>query len=132
MTIEDLHDKLNELNIKPEQYYLNGIYGAATDDYKIALRIKELFFLKLYYVYYKERGVIASEKIMLDKHEAYSYFLSQFISRKIYERKIDVSVLKDITTDEALTLTDLRDIYEKSMKGDKILADVIVKYFKSR
>jgi hypothetical protein len=40
MTIEELHNKLTELKIPADQYYLQGLYGSTDDNDKVALTMK--------------------------------------------------------------------------------------------
>ena len=41
MTLAELHNKLKELEIPENTYYLNGIYGSSDDNDKIALTIRK-------------------------------------------------------------------------------------------
>jgi hypothetical protein len=77
MTIAELHNKLKELKISEDDYYLHGIYGSTDDNDKIALVIKKGKFTVEYEVYYKEKGAKTSEKTFFSENEACQYIYKQ-------------------------------------------------------
>ncbi|HEY0669529.1 MAG TPA: hypothetical protein VGD22_15205 [Sphingobacteriaceae bacterium] len=81
MTIEELHNKLTELKIPTDQYYLHGFYGSTDDNDKVALTMKRGKYTIEYEVYYKERGEKHSIKNFTDENEACNYILKKFTKK---------------------------------------------------
>ena len=82
MTIEELYNKLTELNIPADQYYLHRIYGSTNDNDKVALTIKRGKYTIEYEVYYRERGEKHSIQNFTDENEACNYILKKFTRNK--------------------------------------------------
>ncbi|WP_293302389.1 hypothetical protein [Pedobacter sp. UBA4863] len=81
MTIEELHNKLTELKIPADQYYLHGLYGSTDDNDKVALTIKRGKYTIEYEVYYRERGEKNSIQNFTDENEACNYILKKFTKK---------------------------------------------------
>ena len=75
MTIEELHNKLVELGISPDRYYLHGLYGSTDDNEKVALTIRRGKYTIEYETYFKERGQKHSIKIFTDEKQASEWVL---------------------------------------------------------
>lgn len=78
MTILHLYQQLNNLNISPENYYIQGLYGSTDDNDKPALIIRKGKYTIEYEYYYKERGQKHSVQIFTNETEACEYFLEKF------------------------------------------------------
>ena len=77
MTLPELHNKLKELEIPENTYYLHGLYGSPDDNDKIALTIRKGKLFVEYEVYYKEKGEKQSTKTFVSEDEACQYFYRQ-------------------------------------------------------
>jgi len=77
MKIEELHNKLTELKIPADQYYLHGLYGSTDDSDKISLTIRRGKYTIEYEVYYRERGEKHSIQNFTDEGEACNYILKK-------------------------------------------------------
>jgi hypothetical protein len=75
MTIEELYNKLKDLNIPDDQYYLHGLYGSTDDNDKVSLIMKRGSYTIEYEVYFRERGVKDSIRNFTDESEACNYIL---------------------------------------------------------
>lgn len=73
MTLAELHNKLKELKISENKYYLHGIYGSSDDNDKIALTIRKGKITVEYEVYFKEKGEKQSTKIFITEDDACQY-----------------------------------------------------------
>ena len=73
MTLAELHNKLKELEISENTYYLHGIYGSLDDNEKIALTIRKGKITVEYEVYYKDKGAKQSIKIFVTEDDACQY-----------------------------------------------------------
>jgi hypothetical protein len=82
MTIEELHNKLTELKIPADQYYLHGLYGSTDDNDKVSLVMKRGKYTLEYEVYYRERGEKHSNKNFTDESEACNYILKKLQGNK--------------------------------------------------
>ena len=81
MTIDELHNKLTDLEILADQYYLHGLYGSTDDNDKVALTMKRGKYMIKYEVYYKERGEKHSIQNFADENEACNYILKKFTKK---------------------------------------------------
>lgn len=77
MTIEQLYNRLTELKIPADMYYLHGIYGSTDDNDKLALTIKRGKYAIEYEVYFKERGEINSSRTFIAEDEACDYLFEK-------------------------------------------------------
>jgi len=84
MTIEQLHNKLADLKVPADNYYLHGLYGSTDDNDKIALTIKIGKRTLEYEVYFKERGQKNSSTIFYSEDEACDYILKRLTDMKKY------------------------------------------------
>ena len=91
MTIEQLHNKLIELNISEDRYYLHGLYGSTDDNDKISLVIKKGKYTIEYEVYHKERGEKDSVNIFFDESEACEWILKKFIDEQSIIKKFNLN-----------------------------------------
>ncbi|MDF2437061.1 MAG: hypothetical protein K0Q95_1437 [Bacteroidota bacterium] len=82
MTIEQLHNKLTELKIPADQYYLHGLYGSTDDNEKVSLTMKRGKYTIEYEVYFRERGEKHSIQNFTDESEACNYMLKKLIGNK--------------------------------------------------
>lgn len=80
MTIKELHNKLTELKIAVDQYYLHGLYGSTDDNDKVAMTIKRGKYTIEYEVYFREKGEKHSIRNFTDEHEACNYILKKLTS----------------------------------------------------
>ncbi len=81
MTIEELHNRLVELDIPEDKYYLHGLYGSSDDNDKIALTIKKGKYTVEYETYFKERG---------EKHSIKTFTSEDEVSKWILKKLVDV------------------------------------------
>ncbi len=70
MTISDLHNKLKEIGINEDQYFLHGLFGSKDDNEKISLSIKKGKYELEFETYYKERGEKHSIRTFTTENEA--------------------------------------------------------------
>lgn len=84
MTIEELHNKLVELQIPEERYYLHGLYGSPDDNDKIALTIRKGKYTIEYETYFKERGEKHSSMIFFNEDEACEYVLNRLVKEQAF------------------------------------------------
>lgn len=77
MTIKELYEKLVELKIPENTYYLHGVYGSTNDRDKIALSINRGKYFIEYEVYFRERTEKDSIKIFMNETDACEYILKQ-------------------------------------------------------
>lgn len=77
MIIEELYNKLKELGVSDDRFYLHGLFGSTDDNDKLALTIKMGKYTTEYEVYYKERGNKNSSRIFTTEAEACDYLLNK-------------------------------------------------------
>ena len=89
MTLEQLHNRLYELKIPTDWYYLHGLYGSTDDNDKIALIIKKGNHEIEYETYYKEKGEKHSVRIFNNENEVCEWILKKLkdMQDSLYERK---------------------------------------------
>lgn len=87
MTLQELHIKLKNLGVPEDRYYLQGLYGATSDDDKLALTIKKGVYTVEYETYYKERGEKHSVRIFTTENEACQYLYKLLKENKEIEDK---------------------------------------------
>ncbi|HWK06833.1 MAG TPA: hypothetical protein VNS58_24530 [Puia sp.] len=80
MTLAELHNKLKELQISENTYYLHGIYGSSDDNDKMALTIRKGKIAVEYEVYFKEKGEKQSTKTFITEDGACQYIYRQLYS----------------------------------------------------
>jgi hypothetical protein len=80
MTIEELYNRLKELRVSEDRFYLHGLFGSTDDNDKLALSIKMGKYTAEYEVYYKERGNKNTSRIFMTEAEACDYFLNRIKS----------------------------------------------------
>jgi hypothetical protein len=78
VTIKELHNKLTDLGIPADNYFLHGLYGSTSDDDKHSLTIKKGKWTVEYEVYFSERGEKHSSRMFYSEAEACDYFLKLF------------------------------------------------------
>ena len=84
MTIEELHNKLVELKIPADKYYLHGLYGSTDDNDKIALTIKKGKYTIEYETYFKERGEKHSIMTFTNQDEVSNWLLKKLIDEQAF------------------------------------------------
>jgi hypothetical protein len=82
MTIGELHNKLIELQIPADKYYLHGLYGSSDDNDKIALTIKKGKYSTEYETYFKEHGVKTSIRIFTNEDEVSNWLLKKLVEEE--------------------------------------------------
>ncbi|RZK04096.1 MAG: hypothetical protein EOO46_17520 [Flavobacterium sp.] len=82
MTIEELHNKLVELKIPEDRYYLHGLYGSADDNDKIALTIRQGKYTIEYETYFKERGEKHSVRTFTNEDEVSNWLLEKLVEEQ--------------------------------------------------
>jgi hypothetical protein len=87
MTIAELHNKLKELGIPEDRYYIHGLYGSTDDDNRLALTIRKGKYTAEYEVYYKEKGEKHSTRIFITEDEACQYIYKRLKADKEIEDK---------------------------------------------
>jgi len=88
MTIKELHNKLKELNIPEERYFLHGLYGSTEDEGRFSMIIKKGKYTIEYEVYFRERGEKHSVILFTDENKACEYFLKHMVESDKYYREI--------------------------------------------
>ena len=96
MTISELHNQLQLLNIPEDWYYLHGLYGSTDDNDKIALVIKQ----GGCDVYFKEHGQKTSERHFDTESEACEYVLKQLKTELIFHKAQRVENIGGMTVNE--------------------------------
>ena len=79
MTIQELHNKLAELQIPEDRYYLHGLYGSSDDNDKIALTIRNCKCTIEYETYFKERGEKHSIRTFTNEDEVSNWILKKLV-----------------------------------------------------
>ena len=79
MTIEELYNKLAELQIPEDRYYLHGLYGSSDDNDKIALTIRKGKYTIEYETYFKERGEKHSIRTFTNEDEVSNWLLKKLV-----------------------------------------------------
>lgn len=87
MQIRELYNKLKDLGVPEDRYYLHGLYGSTNDDDKLALLIIKNRVGVEYEVYFKERGEKHAVKIFATEDEACEYIYKQLRENKEIEDK---------------------------------------------
>ena len=82
MTIKELHNRLIELQIPDDRYYLQGLYGSFDDNDKLALTIRRGKYSLEYEVYFKERGEKNFVRVFTDEDEVSNWFLKMLVDEK--------------------------------------------------
>ena len=82
MTIKELHNRLIELQIPDDRYYLQGLYGSLDDNDKLALTIRRGKYSLEYEVYFKERGEKNFVRVFTDEDEVSDWFLKMLVDEK--------------------------------------------------
>ena len=75
--LEKLYFRLKALGIPEESYYLQGLYGSSTDDYKLALVMREENNSTEYEMYYREKDLKHIIQVFTDFDIASNYFIEQ-------------------------------------------------------
>ena len=130
MTIEQLHRRLSENGISPNDYYLQGLFGSTDDNEKIALRIFKMDNKITYQVYFKERGQISWTKEFYNEADA-----AQEIFRKLRDQQIFWIISKTeglggMTVNERLFAVGLMDEFEEIVLKDKNRAKQILRWLR--
>lgn len=126
MTISELYNQLQSLNIPEDWYYLHGLYGSTDDNDKIALAIKK----GGCDVYFKERGQKTSEKHFDTESEACKYVLQQIKTELIFHKAQSIENIGGMTVNERLFASGLLDDFDAAMKQDKGKARFILRLLK--
>ena len=130
MTIDQLHKKLSEIGIDPNNYYLQGQFGSIDDNEKIAFRIFKMGNKITYQVYFKEKGQIAWSNDFYTEADA-----AQEIFRKLRDEQIFCEIgktegLGGMTVNERLFAVGLMDEFEEIVKRDKNRAKQILRWLR--
>jgi hypothetical protein len=86
MTIEELHNKLTELQIPEDSYYLHGLYGSLDDNDKIALTIRKSKYSIEYETYFKERGQKHSVRTFTCEDEVSDWLLKKLVDEQEFRK----------------------------------------------
>ena len=90
MTLQELHEKLQEKGINENDYYLHGLYGSISDEDKMGMIMKVGKYRLEYHVYFKERGQVSGKKVFFEEDEACQYFYRrQMITKDVRDGKYD-------------------------------------------
>jgi hypothetical protein len=89
MTVNELHIKLQDLKIAPENYFLHGLYGSSDDDGKLSMIIKRGKYTIEYEVYLRERGEKHSVIVFTDESKACEYFLKKITESEKHNQDLN-------------------------------------------
>ena len=127
MTIKDLYEKLIDLKVDSERFYLHGLYGSSSDDNKLSMTISKGKYTIEYEVYYKERGEKHSINLFTVESEACEYFLYKIQEVLTIEKVQKVVGLGGMTVNERLFATGLMDEFDKTKRKNKTRAAQILR-----
>lgn len=82
MTIGELYNRLVELQIPEDKYYLHGLYGSSDDNEKIALTIQKGKYTVEYETYFKECGEKHSIKTFTNEDEVSKWILKKLVDEQ--------------------------------------------------
>lgn len=77
LQLEKLYFRLKALGVPEESYYLQGLYGSKSDDYTLALVMREGKNTTEYEMYYKEKEQKHVIQVFTDFEIASNYFIEQ-------------------------------------------------------
>lgn len=86
MTVSELHNKLKEIGINEDQYFLHGLYGSTDDNEKLALSIKQGKYSIIFETYYRERGEKHSIRTFTAEKEACEFIFKKLIVEQTFNR----------------------------------------------
>mgnify|MGYP003576220471 CR=1 FL=1 len=101
MTLAELHQKLKDLGIGEDKYFLHGLFGSTIDDDKLALTIRMGKYTAEYVVYYSERNEKHIKGTFTNESEACEYILKKLVesNERIQDNfGIEISEYKTLTT----------------------------------
>ena len=126
MTIDQLHNQLNQLGIPDDWYYIHGLYGATDDNEKLALVIK----LDGPEVYFKEYGVKTSLHKFRTEDEACNYMFLHLKDEWTFNQINKIEGLDGMTVNERLYVSGLSDEFESCLKNNKTRAKLILRWLR--
>jgi len=127
MTIEELNNKLKNLDVSDDRYYLQGLFSSTDDNDKIALTIRKGNYTIEYEVYYKECGKKHSTRTFTTETEACKYILNKIQEELTIEKVQNVVGLAEMTVNERLYATGLMNEFNKTKKKNKTRAAKILR-----
>lgn len=130
MNLKQLSNKLTELGVSPDSYYLHGLYGSINDEDKIALCIKRGKYTIEYEVYYRERGEKHSSRIFFDENEACEWIYKKLIDQQTINRIQNITGLLGMTVNERLWESGLMSEFDSVILINKSRAQEILRWLR--
>jgi len=130
MTISDLHNKLKEIGINEDQYFLHGLFGSKDDNEKISLSIKKGKYELEFETYYKERGEKHSIRTFTTENEACEFIFRKLRDEQTYNRIQKIVGLSGMTVNERLFASGLMDEIDKAKRINKVRAKEILRWLR--
>lgn len=122
MTLAELHNKLQEIGVPSDRYYLHGLYGSSNDDEKVALSINKGKYFIEYEIYSMSRGQRTSISTFTEESKACEYLYKKIRDGWIFEKIQKIQGLKNMPLDEKLQASGLKEEFESCKVNNKTRA----------
>ena len=130
MDIKELNKKIKNSGISEDKYYLHGLYGSKDDNDKLSLIIKQGKYTIEYEIYFREKGEKHSIEIFTNENEACQYFYDKLKDSLIYENIQKINGLDEMTVNERLYASGLKDEFDMTRNQNKERAKTILRWLR--